>query len=174
MARRDRPRLRRALTWAAGAVTLIASATLLQRFVPAVRRPPDATGRGRPSTPPSSRALAFGFEPLDLGGRNLALYIVGLGIVVTAVIGVMFLMLGLFHAENRASAPPLTPQQTAKVVPPEPRLQANPVADIGRQIAHEEQLIHAYGWANTAHTRARIPIGRAMTLIVGHKLDAPP
>ncbi len=175
MARRERQGRGRTLaTWIAGALTLLGSAALLRRHAPATESHSGATGRGRPVTPPSRRALAAGFETHDLSGGTLGLLVAGLGMTAATVVGIMFLMLGFFHSENRASAPPLTPEQTAQVLPPEPRLQADPVSDLARQFTREEALIHGYDWLDASHTRARIPIDRAMTLVVGHSLDGAP
>ncbi len=48
------------------------------------------------------------------------------------------------------------------VVPPEPRLQIHPRADLEAYLSKEHELLDTYGWADRAHGIARIPVGEAM------------
>ena len=66
--------------------------------------------------------------------------------------------MALFGHLDRASLPPLTVQQTARIVPPAPRLQTYPFADLTRLREHEARLLNSYAWVDPAHQRARIPV----------------
>jgi len=48
------------------------------------------------------------------------------------------------------------------VLPPAPRLQIDPRADLARYLTREQRLLDSYGWVDRAHAIARIPIGEAM------------
>ena len=48
--------------------------------------------------------------------------------------------------------------------PPQPLLQINPSTDLEQFRAHEEELLHTYGWIDRDKGIVRIPIDRAMEL----------
>jgi hypothetical protein len=162
------------LTWLVAAGTLLGTSALVFRRKTAPGAYGEETGRGMPSTPPSRRALSLGFETHDMSPKVMSLVLGGL--LASAGIGValMFGLLTLFHSEREASAPRLTPEQQAHVEPPSPRLQVHPFQELYAQRSHEEGLLNAYAWLDPGHTRARIPIDRAMALAVGRSLDADP
>ncbi|SDA25506.1 hypothetical protein SAMN02799622_03656 [Methylobacterium sp. UNC378MF] len=113
-----------------------------------------------------------GHETSDVNVRNTALVMAGLALTALAVIGTMVWMMATFTASQRRALPALTPQQTTRLVPPPPNLQADPYADLDRERAAAEAHLSGYGYRDEARTRARIPIGRAMDLVVGRSLDA--
>ncbi len=49
---------------------------------------------------------------------------------------------------------------------PEPRLQVAPAADLGALRAHEESILHSYGWVDRPAGVVRIPIERSMELLL--------
>jgi hypothetical protein len=51
-------------------------------------------------------------------------------------------------------------------VPPEPRLQVNPQADLHEYLQQQQQALTSYGWISRPEGRVRIPIDRAMELFV--------
>ena len=112
-----------------------------------------------------------GHETRDVDVRNTALVMAGMALTALTVIGTMIWLMHTVTASQRRTLPALTPQQTARLVPPPPNLQANPYADIDRERAATEARIAGYAYRDEAHSRARIPIGRAMDLIVGRSLE---
>ena len=112
-----------------------------------------------------------GHETRDVNVRNTALVMAGLALAVLAVVGTMIWLMGTFAASQRRALPALTPQQTTRLAPPPPTLQADPYADIDRARAAAAARLSGYGYRDEAHTRARIPIGRALDLIVGRSLE---
>jgi len=183
MARRDRgiPRLLGRLAMVAGGVTLALRLALPSARTAAVGLDPgqdlheDAdSGRGHPATPPSRPARRAGHETEDMSGWLMA----RLALMLMAVAAcVAFGMVGLrawVTSRQLAERPSLTALQTEPVRPPAPGLQADPVAEIDQLRKREDALLGNYAWADAAHTRARIPIGRAMELIAGHGLEHAP
>jgi hypothetical protein len=67
------------------------------------------------------------------------------------------------EAERSAPASPLAAAGPQR--PPEPRLQADPTADLAALRASEEARLHGYAWVDRAAGRVRIPIERAMALL---------
>jgi hypothetical protein len=129
---------------------------------------------GRPSRPPANTQRDPndpGHETRDVNVRNTALVMAGLGLTALAVIGTMIWLMHTVVASQRRTLPALTPQQTARLVPPPPNLQANPYADIDRERAATEARIAGYGYRDETRSRARIPIDRAMALTVGRSLE---
>ena len=57
---------------------------------------------------------------------------------------------------------------------PGPHLQREPYRELRDQQGAEEQKLAGYAWSDPAHTRARIPIGRAMALVAGRSLEPSP
>lgn len=57
--------------------------------------------------------------------------------------------------------------RTARPVPPSPRLQPAPVAELDAALAQQRARLHGYAWQDRQHTTARIPIERAMALLAG-------
>jgi hypothetical protein len=54
-------------------------------------------------------------------------------------------------------------------VPPEPRLQIDPEEDLRRYREEQLRKLNSYGWASAGEERIRIPIERAMELVVQGK-----
>ena len=131
------------------------------------------SGRGLPGTPPSAKSLRHRHEMEDMSGRDMAFVLLGLAGFVALFSGASIGMTALFHTWNHSRVP-LTTEQTARISPPGPHLQAHPHAELRDVRAQETQLLHAYAWLDPGHTVARIPIERAMALTVGKSLDSRP
>lgn len=58
-------------------------------------------------------------------------------------------------------------------LPPSPRLQPDPAADLAAMQAQQRARLDGYAWLDNAHTVARIPIARAMELQVQHRAAQP-
>ncbi len=123
-------------------------------------------------SPPSPEALKDGFEPRDANTRSIGTVMVVAVALIAASITGLFVLLGSFHRADRAT-PPLTAQQRAPIAPPGPPLQANPQYDLASLGKRETGLLNTYQWLSPEHTAARIPIDRAMAMVVGRPLDPP-
>lgn len=168
-----------ALGWAGRIALLLGGASLAVRFgVPAASSPTvtddGRLGRGEPGVPASPRARAAGHETQDMSGGLMGRLMIGLAVMLALVIGGLIGLRSLVQRLDNAAAPPLTAEQTTRVVPPLPNLQNDPVGDLARLRQAEDRLLNNYAWIDPGHTRGRIPIERAMALIVGHPLDTAP
>jgi hypothetical protein len=83
---------------------------------------------------------------------------IGLGLVV------VWCTYGLFSSEVASLKPSPLPKPSQ--IPPEPRIQSAPLLDIQKLRAHEDAVLDTYGWVNRETGVIRIPIDRAMDLIV--------
>lgn len=132
------------------------------------------TATGTPGTPPSAEALAHGWEPKDISAHGVTIVLGIIAATTALVIGIVFLMVWRFDVHREAVLSRLTAEETAQIMPPAPHLQQDPFADLAREKSREARLLTEYGWINSAHTLAHIPIDRAMALSIGKSLDAPP
>lgn len=66
----------------------------------------------------------------------------------------------------------LSPFAQERVLPPEPRLQPDEKRTLDQQRAAEKELLGTYGWVDEAHGVARIPVERAMDLVLERGLPA--
>jgi hypothetical protein len=55
---------------------------------------------------------------------------------------------------------------TGTPIPPEPRLQVDPQEDFQEYFRKQQEILNSYGWASRADGRARMPVERAMELVV--------
>jgi dsRNA-specific ribonuclease len=51
-------------------------------------------------------------------------------------------------------------------VPPEPRLQVKPQEELQEYLRKQQQVLNTYGWVSRDEGKVRIPIERAMELVV--------
>lgn len=180
--RRRRFGLRAGLVVLASGVAMLFATTLgLSRNRGEDRRSdPDAAagsgvvGRGRPAAPPTAAALKDGHETRDADPRTVALImVVGVSTIAASITG-LFLLLGFLHTRDAQRAPPLTAQQRADIAPPGPPLQSSPQYDLASLGATEAEKLRGYHWLDANHHRARIPIERAMAIVIGRSLDPTP
>jgi len=72
----------------------------------------------------------------------------------------------LYRAQDEQRDVRRTRVEEPSPVPPEPRLQITPQADLTEYLRSERQTLNSYGWASRDQGRVRIPIDRAMELVV--------
>jgi hypothetical protein len=106
--------------------------------------------------------------------RSRPIFIFGAALVVTTAI-ILLLMGGLFWRFNRQEAktdprPPLL--ANTRQPPPAPRLQISPMKDLQTIQAAEEEILSGYGWVDRPNGVVRIPISRALDLLIERGLPA--
>jgi hypothetical protein len=113
-------------------------------------------------------------EHRDINVFVLGKFAIGLIIVSIFCVG---LVAGIFqYLLHREGGPALSrtesPVQDARRLPPEPRLEETPAADLQEMRAAEEKLQTTYGWLDQQAGTVRLPIDRAMDLVVQRGLPA--
>lgn len=106
-----------------------------------------------------------GHETRDANVRNVVLFAVGLFILIAfglvAAAGVF-----RYFAHRQTLGPPASLFENVRMLPPAPRLQVTPERDLGQYQAGQEQELTSYGWADRQSGAVRIPIDRAMDLLL--------
>lgn len=75
--------------------------------------------------------------------------------------------------EARSQPPPATLiGRGGETLPPEPRLQMSPTADLRLVREEEDAVLGSYGWVDRKAGRVRIPIARAIDLLAESGLPA--
>ena len=113
-------------------------------------------------------------EESDVNIRAIFGFGIGLAVAGIVISFVVWLLFQYFEArESRKVTPefPLAAQQGNRL-PPEPRLQTNPRADLADLRAQEENVLETYGWIDKNASVVRIPIEEAMKLTVQRGLPA--
>jgi hypothetical protein len=124
------------------------------------RLPPDNPNAGHEERDVNVRAVTV---------TGLAIF----GLVVVSVCGMWFVFQWLAEKEARRSPPPSAlVQQEGQRLPPEPRLQAAPVADFQAIQAAEDKLMNNYGWIDPDKGTVRIPVERALEIVAQKGLPA--
>jgi len=114
-----------------------------------------------------------GYEHRDANTRSLLMYGLGLVVVLVLVLLSMKWMFSYF-AKSQPLGPPASPFENARVLPPEPRLQAKPRTDLRNYCGEQMEKLDTYGWVDQENGIVRIPIDRAIDVTVQRGLPARP
>jgi hypothetical protein len=106
------------------------------------------------------------YETRDANFKNLLIIAGGLVLLVGMTMLVARGLLGFFEGYTAHPGQRPTPIATPGKLPPYPRIQANPPADLATMMHEEDSVLYSYGWVNKDSGLARIPIERAMKLLV--------
>jgi hypothetical protein len=124
-------------------------------------------------TAPSAGHGGGGYEKSDLSVKAIVTFAIVLtAVIIMALISMAWLFdfFDLWQTRRDVSPSPLASTRSG---PQEPRLQVNPPQDLKAFRAAEERILMDYGWVNKEAGIARIPIERAMELVVERGLSAP-
>lgn len=115
---------------------------------------------------------ARGHEKRDADARAaLGLGLLAVGLSVVALLAMWSLFHFLVEREASRDVPP-SPLAETRAPFIGPRLQVSPPDDVAEMRANEEQILSSYGWADRDAGTVRIPIERAMDLLVERGLPA--
>jgi hypothetical protein len=106
-----------------------------------------------------------GYEDSDVSmGR---LFAFAGGIVALIALGVLgSAVVFHFFVRHQPLGPPASPFEDVRTVPPEPRLQTTAPLDLQRYHADQEKILEGYGWVDPQAGIVRIPVERAMDLLL--------
>jgi hypothetical protein len=119
------------------------------------------------------KATNGGYERTDANIRSISRFIIALLIFIGFSLALMQGLFRFLYQTEQADMPAPTPMEAQRVVPPEPRLQINPVTDVEALRRREQERLDSYGWVDKNAGVVRIPIHRAMDLILERGLPTP-
>jgi hypothetical protein len=114
---------------------------------------------------PSAGMTAKGYETIDANVRSLVWWGIGVfallaaGVIVSAVV---------FHyfVTHQSLGPPASPFENVRALPPSPALQVTPRRDLRQYLDTQDATLNSYGWVDQKAGVVRIPIDRAMDLLL--------
>ena len=104
-------------------------------------------------------------ETSDANIRNL---IISGVLLCCLVIAGLLVSGGVFHyfVGHQGLGPPASPFEDVRMLPPEPRLQVSAPKDLKQYKAAQGEILNSYGWVDQKAGVVRIPIDRAMDILV--------
>ena len=107
-----------------------------------------------------------GYEKTDASPRGLVYFAASIAVIVAATsLSLIWLFNHFEKAENTGSFV-ATPFTSARPLPPPPRIQPNPGGDMQGYFQSQQNLLQTYGWIDRQNGIVRLPIDRAMELIL--------
>jgi hypothetical protein len=104
-------------------------------------------------------------ETSDVSVRGIVIFVVALSISV--ILGMLFSKrVFYFFVRHQPLGPPASPFENVRTLPPQPRLQVNARADLKRYRAAQDELLNSYGWVDEKSGIVRIPVDRAMDIML--------
>ena len=77
------------------------------------------------------------------------------------------------HTRSAKAAPPALPEARMKHQPPAPNLQVDPRQQLLDLRTEAERVLTTYGWVDETNGLTRVPIDRAMDLLIEQGLQTP-
>ena len=111
-------------------------------------------------------AEAHGYEKSDASPRALLYFAFAMAAILAAVF--LFLIWLFKHYEKTENPGSFVeaPFAASEPVPPPPRVQADPAADMQSYLQSQQNLLNTYGWIDRQSGVVRMPIDRAMELLL--------
>jgi hypothetical protein len=105
-------------------------------------------------------------EHRDVNIRGIVITGIVLLVVVTLAHAVLFGLFNLLQSEREQADAAVPPVIDAEQLPPAPRLQPDPPADWQQLVNEQDQLLSTYEWVDQDAGSVRIPIERAMEVLL--------
>jgi hypothetical protein len=117
--------------------------------------------------PQTSPGHAGGHEKRDANVRDLTLFAVFMFLTLVVVLIAMW-GVSRYFSRHQTLGPPASPfaQGRPMPAPGQPRLQVFPRQDLQHMLAQQNEILNTYGWVDPKRGIVRIPIDRAMDLLL--------
>ena len=104
-------------------------------------------------------------ETTDASISALVKFSIGLFLlIVVALVGMQWMF--NYFRNTQQLGPPASPFAESQASPPGPRLQVDPAQDLKQLRQGEDDKLNSYGWVDQKAAIARIPVDRAMDLLI--------
>lgn len=108
-----------------------------------------------------------GHETRDANTRAVVTFAVGLFLLIAAAMVLVWVTFNYF-VHHQGLGPPASPFENTRKLPPPgvPALESSPRRDFKDFREQEEELLKTYGWVDRKSGVVRLPIDRAMDLLI--------
>jgi len=107
------------------------------------------------------------YEPSQADLRAVLVFLAALAVAAALVLLVLWGMFGYFRSKSAERGPLPSPRMyTSPPNVPRPQLQPDPVADYNVYRLSAKEILDSYGWVDQNAGITRIPIDKAMDLVV--------
>jgi hypothetical protein len=114
---------------------------------------------------PSDETTKKGHETVDANVRSLVGW--GLGVFALLASGLIIsIVVFRYFVTHQSLGPPASPFENARALPSRPVLQVTPARDLRQYLDQQNAVLNSYGWVDQKAGVARIPIDRAMDLLL--------
>ena len=119
----------------------------------------------KPGEDTHQASVSVGHELSDAEARPLA-YAGLILAVILILIGIGMAGTFYFFAKEQKLGPPATPFEQVRTLPPMPRLQVDPKMELKEYRDGQRDILNSYSWVDQAGGVVRIPVDRAMDLVI--------
>ncbi len=114
---------------------------------------------------PSGETTPKSHETVDANVRSLVRW--GLGVFALLASG-LIISIVVFHyfVTHQSLGPPASPFENVRALPSRPILQVTPARDLHQYLDQQNAVLNSYGWVDQKAGVVRIPINRAMDLLL--------
>jgi hypothetical protein len=123
----------------------------------------------------AENARGRGFETRDANVPGLLQFAFWMAVVlIVTLVGIGFTFNYFKKIEPMGQTASPMVKETDRMLPPSPRLQAQPHQELKEYCAVQQRAVNSYGWVDQPSGVARIPIDRAMDLMIARGFPARP
>jgi hypothetical protein len=121
-----------------------------------------------------SAGVVRGHERRDVNLRVILITLFIMGVTAIVIHTCLWFLMRAYAANPAEALEKAAADARGPQTPPEPRLQVSPPSDLGEVRRAETAALSTYGWTDRGAGFARIPIDRAMDLLVQRGLPRTP
>lgn len=114
----------------------------------------------------SPRVTQSGHEKTDASPRGLIYFAAVIAVILAVVALLLIVLFKHFQKTEPAGSFVATPFEAVEPTPPSPRIQPDPRVDMRTYADSQEKLLNTYGWIDRQNGIVRLPIDRAMELLL--------
>jgi hypothetical protein len=118
--------------------------------------------------------VQIGHESTDLRPGYIALFGIGLAVVIGIVVILTFWLMHYKTAQHQKGDAPLPGLARERQATPQPRLQIGAHNELREMRAGEDTVLNSYGWVDRDAGIVRIPVDRAMEVLAAKGLPVRP
>lgn len=114
------------------------------------------------------------YQPNRFDGKKAGWVIVALIVALAMALGGVAWLLSGYRQHAQQQQPPLSEVERQRLLPPQPRLQANPRQAGEQQLARQRLHLDSFGWVDRDQHIVHLPIEQARQLLLEQGWPATP